>query len=176
MRTKTELTLEQTQQGVSDEVLVSIEGVEELKRKVKIKGEKNEALLTLSEKNDKEKRQYINLSQKQLHFQIQLSISKLTSSQEFLFEDEVSLSQAAVHADYSQAKEGTLENLLIWARNRKNDSSTFKCRVKIDGIRSRKGWNFLGCGGEKCKKGVVRKDGSFWCQACEKAVDYPVLR
>ncbi|GJW15012.1 reverse transcriptase domain-containing protein [Tanacetum coccineum] len=48
--------------------------------------------------------------------------------------------------------------------------------VKIDGIRSRKGWNFPGCGGEKCKKGVVRKDGSFWCQACEKAVDYPVLR
>ncbi|GJX33264.1 reverse transcriptase domain-containing protein, partial [Tanacetum coccineum] len=70
-------------------------------------------------------------------------------------EDEVSLSQAAVHADYSQAKEGT---------------------VKIDGIRSRKGWNFPGCGGEKCKKGVVRKDESFWCQACEKAVDYPVLR
>ncbi|GJR77524.1 hypothetical protein Tco_0089889 [Tanacetum coccineum] len=29
MQTKTELTLEQTQQGVSDEVLVSIEGVEE---------------------------------------------------------------------------------------------------------------------------------------------------
>ncbi|GJW08684.1 RNA-directed DNA polymerase, eukaryota [Tanacetum coccineum] len=28
-------------------------------------------------------------------------------------EDEVSLSQAVVHADYSQAKEGTLENLLI---------------------------------------------------------------
>ncbi|GKA93623.1 hypothetical protein Tco_0815609 [Tanacetum coccineum] len=37
MRTKTELKLEQTQQGVSDEVLVGIEGVEELKRKVKIK-------------------------------------------------------------------------------------------------------------------------------------------
>ncbi|GKB30404.1 hypothetical protein Tco_0869805 [Tanacetum coccineum] len=50
MRTKTELTLEQTQQGVSDEVLVSIEGVEELKRKVKIKGEKKEALLTLRQK------------------------------------------------------------------------------------------------------------------------------
>ncbi|GJX95056.1 putative ribonuclease H-like domain-containing protein [Tanacetum coccineum] len=48
MRTKTELTLEQTQQGVSDEVLVRIEGVEELKIKVKIKGEKKEALLTLS--------------------------------------------------------------------------------------------------------------------------------
>ncbi|GJR19863.1 hypothetical protein Tco_0968390 [Tanacetum coccineum] len=47
METNIELTLEQTQQGVSDEVLVSIEGVEELKRKVKIKGEKKEALLTL---------------------------------------------------------------------------------------------------------------------------------
>ncbi|GKC09132.1 reverse transcriptase domain-containing protein [Tanacetum coccineum] len=58
----------------------------------------------------------------------------------------------------------------------KLQSLTFKCRVKIDGIRSRKGWNFPGCGGEKCKKGVVRKDESFWCQACEKAVDYPVLR
>ncbi|GJT08975.1 reverse transcriptase domain-containing protein [Tanacetum coccineum] len=91
-------------------------------------------------------------------------------------EDEVTLSQVAVHADYSQAKEGTLENLLIWARNRKNDTTTFKCKVKIDGIRTRKGWNFPSCGGEKCKKGVVRREGSFWCQACEKAVEYPVLR
>ncbi|GKB51823.1 RNA-directed DNA polymerase, eukaryota [Tanacetum coccineum] len=90
--------------------------------------------------------------------------------------DEVTLSQVAVHADYSQAKEGTLENLLIWARNRKNDTTTFKCKVKIDGIRTRKGWNFPSCGGEKCKKGVVRREGSFWCQACEKAVEYPVLR
>ncbi|GJY94033.1 protein NAR1 isoform X2 [Tanacetum coccineum] len=49
-----------------------------------------------------------SVSQKQLHFQIQLSISKLSSSQEFLFKDEVSLSQATVHADYSQAKEGIL--------------------------------------------------------------------
>nr|GEU82459.1 hypothetical protein [Tanacetum cinerariifolium] len=90
-------------------------------------------------------------------------------------EDEVSLSQAAVHADYSQAKEGTLENLLIWAQDRKNDSSTFKCRVTINDIRLRKGWNFPGCGGEKCKKGIVRKNESFWCQACENVVDHPVL-
>nr|GEU42206.1 retrovirus-related Pol polyprotein from transposon TNT 1-94 [Tanacetum cinerariifolium] len=48
--TKTELTLEQTQQGVSDEVMVSIKGVEELKGNVKIKGEKKEALLTLRQK------------------------------------------------------------------------------------------------------------------------------
>ncbi|GJT39779.1 hypothetical protein Tco_0939644 [Tanacetum coccineum] len=45
--TKMELILEQTQQGVSHEVSVSAKGVEELKRKVKIKGEKKEALLTL---------------------------------------------------------------------------------------------------------------------------------
>ncbi|GJX76905.1 hypothetical protein Tco_0323716 [Tanacetum coccineum] len=50
MRTKTELTLEQTQQGTSYEVLVSAKGVEELKRKVTIKDEKNEALLTLRQK------------------------------------------------------------------------------------------------------------------------------
>nr|GEY58504.1 hypothetical protein [Tanacetum cinerariifolium] len=45
-----ELVLEQTQQGTSHEVLVSAEGVEELKRKVKIKSEKKEALLTLKAK------------------------------------------------------------------------------------------------------------------------------
>ncbi|GKD25941.1 hypothetical protein Tco_1232155 [Tanacetum coccineum] len=45
-----ELVLEQTQQGTSYEVLVSAEEVEELKRKVKIKGEKKEALLTLRQK------------------------------------------------------------------------------------------------------------------------------
>nr|GEX50937.1 hypothetical protein [Tanacetum cinerariifolium] len=47
MQTKTELALEQTQQGVSDKVLVCIEEVEDLKRNVKIKGKKKEALLTL---------------------------------------------------------------------------------------------------------------------------------
>ncbi|GJZ73561.1 hypothetical protein Tco_0637707 [Tanacetum coccineum] len=45
--TEMELVLEQTQQGTSYEVSISAEGVEELKRKVKIKGEKKEALLTL---------------------------------------------------------------------------------------------------------------------------------
>nr|GEV05616.1 hypothetical protein [Tanacetum cinerariifolium] len=38
-------------------------------------------------------------------------------------DDEVSLSQAAVHTDYSQAKEGTLQNLFIWDRNKINDVS-----------------------------------------------------
>ncbi|GKA05636.1 hypothetical protein Tco_0684756 [Tanacetum coccineum] len=46
MPTKIELTLEQSQQGVSNDVLVSIEGVEELKRNVWIKGLKKVALPT----------------------------------------------------------------------------------------------------------------------------------
>ncbi|GKG49016.1 hypothetical protein Tco_0513163, partial [Tanacetum coccineum] len=44
-----ELALEQTQQGVSYEVSVSIKGVKN-EKKVKIKGEKKEALLTLRQK------------------------------------------------------------------------------------------------------------------------------
>nr|GEU60245.1 hypothetical protein [Tanacetum cinerariifolium] len=48
--TKMELVLEQTQQGTSYEVLVSTGRVEELIRKVKIKGERKEALLTLRQK------------------------------------------------------------------------------------------------------------------------------
>ncbi|GJV33480.1 hypothetical protein Tco_1393880 [Tanacetum coccineum] len=48
--TKMELVLEQTQQGTSYEVSVSAKGVEEFKRKVKINGEKKEALLTLRQK------------------------------------------------------------------------------------------------------------------------------
>ncbi|GJW55750.1 hypothetical protein Tco_0099835 [Tanacetum coccineum] len=39
-KTKIELTLEQSQQGVSNDVLVSIEGVEELKKKCMDKGSK----------------------------------------------------------------------------------------------------------------------------------------
>nr|GEW08609.1 reverse transcriptase domain-containing protein [Tanacetum cinerariifolium] len=46
MPTEIELVLEQTQQDTSHEVSISTEGVEELKRKVKIKGEKKKALLT----------------------------------------------------------------------------------------------------------------------------------
>ncbi|GJT56243.1 retrotransposon protein, putative, ty1-copia subclass [Tanacetum coccineum] len=50
MQTKTELVLEQTQQGASDEILVSIEGVKELEGNVRIKGVKKEALHTLRQK------------------------------------------------------------------------------------------------------------------------------
>nr|GEZ53876.1 putative reverse transcriptase domain-containing protein [Tanacetum cinerariifolium] len=48
--TKMDLVLEQTQQGSSHEVSVSTDGFEELKRNVRIKGEKKEALRTLRQK------------------------------------------------------------------------------------------------------------------------------
>ncbi|GKB85630.1 hypothetical protein Tco_0957902 [Tanacetum coccineum] len=51
MPTKIELTLEQSQQCVSNDVLVSIEGVEEVKRNVRIKGLKKEALHTTLGRN-----------------------------------------------------------------------------------------------------------------------------
>ncbi|KAL6575038.1 hypothetical protein OROMI_012323 [Orobanche minor] len=76
----------------------------------------------------------------------------------------------------SEPKDGTLENLLIWARNRKNDTATFNCKVRIDNVRTKKGWNYPSCDGDKCKKGITRKEGKFWCDACDKPIDYPVLR
>nr|GEV41460.1 hypothetical protein [Tanacetum cinerariifolium] len=52
--TKIELTLEQSQQGVSNDVLVSIKGVEELKRNVWINGKKTEALHYTLGRNQKD--------------------------------------------------------------------------------------------------------------------------
>ena len=50
VQTKMELELELTQQGSSHDVSVSTEGVEELKRIVRIKGVNKEALHTLRQK------------------------------------------------------------------------------------------------------------------------------
>ncbi|GKB88698.1 reverse transcriptase domain-containing protein [Tanacetum coccineum] len=78
--------------------------------------------------------------------------------------------------DLSQPQTRTLENLLMWARNRKNDSITFHCKITIDGIRTRKGWNFPSCGSDTCKKALTRQNSQFFCQSCNTTVDYPVLR
>nr|GEZ77560.1 hypothetical protein [Tanacetum cinerariifolium] len=48
----------------------------------------------------------------------------------------------SLHVDLSQPKKGTLENLLMWARNRKNDSATFHCQVMIESVRIGNSWNF----------------------------------
>ncbi|GJU47520.1 replication protein A 70 kDa DNA-binding subunit C-like protein [Tanacetum coccineum] len=78
--------------------------------------------------------------------------------------------------DLSQPREGTLENLLMWARNRKNDVHSFLSHEMIKSARTRKGWNFPSCGRKNYRKGVTRKLGKFWCDACNTPVYYPILR
>ncbi|GJU17896.1 reverse transcriptase domain-containing protein, partial [Tanacetum coccineum] len=78
--------------------------------------------------------------------------------------------------DSSLPREGTLENLLIWARNRQNNTVTFHCKVMIENFRNKKGWNYPSCGYEKCRKGVTRQHGKWFCEACNRPIDYPVFR
>ncbi|GKA36290.1 reverse transcriptase domain-containing protein, partial [Tanacetum coccineum] len=85
------------------------------------------------------------------------------------------LAHVTVNVDHSQPKDGTLENLLIWSRNRKNDVRLFRFAVTPRHYVLMV-WNYPSCGGSKCKKGIERKAGSFWCDSCNKLVEYPVLR
>ncbi|GJW20637.1 replication protein A 70 kDa DNA-binding subunit C-like protein [Tanacetum coccineum] len=55
-------------------------------------------------------------------------------------------------------------------------TAIFHCKVRIANVRTRKGWNFPSCGGENCKKGATRRLGQFWCESCNKSVEFPVLR
>ncbi|KAL6515395.1 Replication factor A protein 1 [Orobanche minor] len=55
-------------------------------------------------------------------------------------------------------------------------SSTFICKVRIHNVITRKGWNYPSSGGEKCKKGLTRHEGKFWCEVCNTVSDYPVIR
>ncbi|GJU63954.1 ATP-dependent DNA helicase PIF1-like protein [Tanacetum coccineum] len=89
----------------------------------------------------------------------------------------IELTKELLPADSTGAKNGTLKNLLMWACNRKYDAATFHCAVRIYKIRTKRGWNYPSCGGEKCRKGNLdRKQGRFWCDSCHSSVDYPVLR
>ncbi|GJT25731.1 ATP-dependent DNA helicase PIF1-like protein [Tanacetum coccineum] len=82
----------------------------------------------------------------------------------------VTLTKEILPVDNTTPKVVTLENLLMWAQNRKYD-------VTIDKVRTKKGWNYPSCGGDKCKKGKLdRKDRRFWCDSCNSSVDYPVIR
>nr|GEX42552.1 hypothetical protein [Tanacetum cinerariifolium] len=47
-------------------------------------------------------------------------------------------SKAPLPIDCSQTREGTLENLLIWERNRQNNTATFHCKVMIENFRTKK--------------------------------------
>nr|GEX23437.1 hypothetical protein [Tanacetum cinerariifolium] len=76
----------------------------------------------------------------------------------------------------SQPRERTVKNLLLWARNRNNDMVNFQCKVMIEDIKRKSGWNYPSCGGEKCRKTVSRQAGKFLCETCNRTVDYPILR
>ncbi|GKB14094.1 DNA helicase PIF1, ATP-dependent [Tanacetum coccineum] len=77
--------------------------------------------------------------------------------------------KAPLPIDCTQPRERTLENLLIWARNRQNN-------VMIENFQTKKGWNYPSRGYEKCRKGASRKNGKWVCEVCNKAVDYLVFR
>ncbi|GKC53455.1 reverse transcriptase domain-containing protein [Tanacetum coccineum] len=62
--------------------------------------------------------------------------------------------------DFSKAKAGTLENLLM---------------LRIDKVGTKKGWNYPSCGRAKCKKTIARQE-DFWCDSCERIVEYPIMR
>ncbi|KAL6498497.1 Replication factor A protein 1 [Orobanche hederae] len=70
----------------------------------------------------------------------------------------------------------TIENLLMWSHNRKNDPTTFHTKVTIEDVMTRKGWSYPSCGGGKCKRSATRKNGRWFCEACKKYIDYPVLK
>nr|GEY49825.1 hypothetical protein [Tanacetum cinerariifolium] len=84
--------------------------------------------------------------------------------------------KAVLAVENSLPREGTLANLLIWARNRQNNTVTFHCKVMIENFRNKKGWNYPSCGYEKCQKGATRQHGKWFCEACNQAVNYPVFR
>ncbi|KAK9049492.1 hypothetical protein SSX86_031539 [Deinandra increscens subsp. villosa] len=48
--------------------------------------------------------------------------------------------------------------------------------VQITGIRTKNSWFNFTCTGGRCRKGVTRKDGTFWCEACDNAVYFPRAR
>ncbi|GJX80268.1 replication protein A 70 kDa DNA-binding subunit C-like protein [Tanacetum coccineum] len=61
---------------------------------------------------------------------------EITALKEFkgkISDNTVELHEVAMHVDHSEPKDGTMENLLIWARNRKNDVSlfTFHCEPNV---------------------------------------------
>nr|GEW95750.1 ATP-dependent DNA helicase PIF1-like [Tanacetum cinerariifolium] len=57
-----------------------------------------------------------------------------------------------------------------------SQAATFNCEVRIDKLRTKKGWNYPSCGGARCKKSIARQEGYFLCDSGERVVEYPVMR
>nr|GEW00174.1 hypothetical protein [Tanacetum cinerariifolium] len=73
--------------------------------------------------------------------------------------------------DLSQPRDETPKNILMWAHNSKNDSATFHCKVTIDGVRTKNGWNFPSCGSENYKKSVTRHNSQFFYETYRLELD-----
>ncbi|KAK9050299.1 hypothetical protein SSX86_007279 [Deinandra increscens subsp. villosa] len=89
------------------------------------------------------------------------------------------------HADLRQApqavgeqshKAGTLFELLQMARQNKNQAAFFRGGLTVTNVRVKNSWFNFTCNGGRCRKGVVRKNGSFWCEACDMPVMFPRAR
>ncbi|GJV81516.1 transposase, MuDR, MULE transposase domain protein [Tanacetum coccineum] len=87
------------------------------------------------------------------------------------------LNKEVMVVDSSRPREGTIKNLFLWARNRKNDVTTFSPICTQCWVASKRAaGNYPSCGGEKCRKRLSMDNGTFKCGTCGKIVDYPVLR
>ncbi|GKC15936.1 nucleic acid-binding, OB-fold protein [Tanacetum coccineum] len=84
----------------------------------------------------------------------------------------VELKNPYVPIDLTRPVQGTIENLLMWSRNRKNNVPSFLSSL----VWTKTGWNFPSCGSEDCRKSVTRQKGYFYCESCNKRVDIPMLR
>ncbi|GJR76763.1 ATP-dependent DNA helicase PIF1-like protein [Tanacetum coccineum] len=66
-------------------------------------------------------------------------------------------------------RQGNLTTLMF------SQAATFNCEVRIDKAGTKKDWNYPSCGRAKCKKTIARQE-DFWCDSCERIVEYPVMR
>ncbi|KAK9050091.1 hypothetical protein SSX86_024688 [Deinandra increscens subsp. villosa] len=92
-----------------------------------------------------------------------------------------SLTGVDLQADTQPARDGpevvtTIAELLHSARQDKRKAVVFRNTVQITGIRTKNSWFNFTCSGGRCRKGVTRKDGCFWCDACDNAVYFPRAR
>ncbi|KAL6558413.1 hypothetical protein OROMI_018763 [Orobanche minor] len=76
----------------------------------------------------------------------------------------------------SEPQHGTIEELLALGQDKRRDAATFIIKAEIINVRTKHSWYYPACASGKCKKGVTRKDGKFWCDACDQPMNNPKPR
>ncbi|KAL6507132.1 hypothetical protein OROHE_022031 [Orobanche hederae] len=74
----------------------------------------------------------------------------------------------------SEPQHGTIQELLALGRDKRRYAATFIIEAEIIDVRTKNSWYYPACAGGK--KGVTRKDGKLWCDACDQPVNYPKPR